>query len=203
MTKYIAPRMLDVHGRSIIEWHVIDSPNVRWNEVHRFGCVIRLHVNLYMAYCRKNISRSCWREIYLISKSNTNFFINTNHILWKNNAIWFIFHWLYIIQLFFFVISTKARNKVYKQKCKTQIENTCTIFLIINLMKCIIHCFIYDFIIIILKLLFHSSRKLIFSLYIVRTYLFYYRFVNALHSTTWYTDRQYLYFSISHIVERQ
>lgn len=74
MTKYIAPRMLDVHGRSIIEWQVIDSPNVRWNEVHRFGCVIRLHVNLYMAYCRKNISRSCWREIYLISKSNTKLF---------------------------------------------------------------------------------------------------------------------------------
>jgi len=94
MTKYIAPRMLDVHGRSIIEWHVIDSPNVRWNEVHRFGCVIRLHVNLYMAYCRKNISRPCWREIYLISKSNTKLFynINTNHILWKNNTIWFIFH---------------------------------------------------------------------------------------------------------------
>lgn len=57
MTKYIALRMLDVHGRSIIEWHVIDSPGVRWNEVHRFGCVIRLHVNLYTAYCRKNISR--------------------------------------------------------------------------------------------------------------------------------------------------
>jgi len=151
--------MLDVHGRSIIEWHVIDSPNVRWNEVHRFGCVIRLHVNLYMAYCRKNISRPCWREIYLISKSNTKLFynINTNHILWKNNTIWFIFHWLYIIQLFF-VTSIK---KVYKQKYKTQIENTCTIFLIINLIKCIIHCIVHDFIII-LEFSFHNSRKMVF-----------------------------------------
>lgn len=117
MTKYIAPRMLDVHGRSIIEWHVIDSPNVRWNEVHRFGCVIRLHVNLYMAYCRKNISRPCWREIYLISKSNTNTFLLTQTIFHEKITRYGLYSIDYtLFRYFFFVKSTKARSGIYKQK---------------------------------------------------------------------------------------
>lgn len=91
MTKYIALRMLDVHGRSIIEWHVIDSPGVRWNEVHRFGCVIRLHVNLYMAYCRKNISRYHADTRFNFYYISFNFFLSLilNYFYYRANTVVF------------------------------------------------------------------------------------------------------------------